>query len=36
MGALLKNVGMLMQHIRTEPIATYKAKVESGWVWVAL
>jgi hypothetical protein len=27
---------MLMQRIRTEPIATYKAKVESEWVWVAL
>jgi len=36
MGALLKNVGMLMQHVRTEPIATYQAKVESEWVWVAL
>ena len=35
-GAILKNVGMLMQHIRTESINTYKTKVESEWVWVAL
>jgi nitrite reductase/ring-hydroxylating ferredoxin subunit len=35
-GALLKTVGMLMQHIRTESIRTYKAKDESGWVLVAL
>lgn len=35
-GALLKNVGMLMQHIRTESIGTYEAKVESEWVLVAL
>jgi len=35
-GALLKNVGMLMQHIRTESIGTYKTKVESEWVLVAL
>jgi nitrite reductase/ring-hydroxylating ferredoxin subunit len=34
--AFLRNVGMLMQHIRTEPIGIYKAKVESEWVWVAL
>ena len=35
-GAFLKNVGMLMQHIRTESIGTYKTKVESDWVLVAL
>ena len=35
-GAFLNNVGMLMQHIRTEPIGTYEAKVESGWVLVAV
>ena len=34
--AFLKNVGMLMQHIRTESIGTYKVKVESEWVWVAI
>ncbi len=34
--ALLKNVGMLMQHIRTEPIGCYPAKVEAEWVWIAL
>jgi nitrite reductase/ring-hydroxylating ferredoxin subunit len=35
-GALLRNVGMLMQQIRTESIGTHKVKVESGWVLVAL
>lgn len=35
-GAFFKNVGMLMQHIRTESIGTYKAKVEAEWVLVAL
>ena len=31
----LKNVGMLMQHVRTESIGTYKTKIESGWVLIA-
>lgn len=35
-GALLKNVGMLMQHICTRSIGTYKVTTESGWVLVAL
>jgi nitrite reductase/ring-hydroxylating ferredoxin subunit len=35
-GAMLKNVGMLMQHVRTESIRAYKVKVESEWVLVAL
>ena len=35
-GAFLENTAMLMQHIRTESIATYKTKVEFGWVLVAL
>jgi nitrite reductase/ring-hydroxylating ferredoxin subunit len=35
-GAFLKNFGMLMQQIHTESIGTYKTKVESGWVLVAL
>jgi nitrite reductase/ring-hydroxylating ferredoxin subunit len=34
--AMLRNVGTLMQHVRTESIATYQVKVESDWVWVAL
>jgi hypothetical protein len=33
---LLKNVGMLTQHICTRSIGTCKAKTESGWVLVAL
>ncbi|MGE5601703.1 MAG: Rieske (2Fe-2S) protein [Nitrososphaerales archaeon] len=33
--AFLKNVAMLMEHIRTESIGTYRTKVESGWVFVA-
>jgi nitrite reductase/ring-hydroxylating ferredoxin subunit len=35
-GAFLKNVDMLMDHVRTESIGTLKAKVESGWVLVGL
>jgi nitrite reductase/ring-hydroxylating ferredoxin subunit len=35
-GALLRNVGLLMQHIRTESIRTYETRVESEWVLVAL
>jgi nitrite reductase/ring-hydroxylating ferredoxin subunit len=34
--AYFKNIGMLMKYIRTESIATYKTKVEAGWVFVAL
>jgi len=36
MGAFLQNVGMLMQHIRTESIHTHRVKLEAGWVWVEL
>lgn len=32
--ALLQNVGMLMQHIRTESIGVYRTTVEAGWVSV--
>ena len=35
-GAYLSYVGALMQHIRTESIGTYRVKVESEWVLVAL
>lgn len=34
--AFLQNVELLMQHVRTQPIATLEVKAESGWVWVAL
>jgi nitrite reductase/ring-hydroxylating ferredoxin subunit len=34
-GAYLKNVGMLMEHIRTQSIRSYPTRVESGWVFVA-
>lgn len=34
--AYLTNVGMLMQPIHTESIATYPVNVESGWVLVAV
>lgn len=34
--AFLGHVGMLMQHIHTEPIGTYATKVEADGVWVAL
>jgi hypothetical protein len=35
-GALLNNVGALMQHIRTESIGIHKVTIETGWVLVAL
>ena len=35
-GAFLANVGMLMKDVRTHSIVTYRAKVEAGWVWVAM
>lgn len=34
-GAMLRNVGDLMQHIRTRAIGVYPTKVEGGWVLVA-
>ncbi len=34
--AMLGNVARLMRDIRTERIQTHPAKVEDGWVWVAL
>jgi hypothetical protein len=33
---LLKNVALIMQHIRTQPISIFEVKVEAGWVSVAL
>jgi nitrite reductase/ring-hydroxylating ferredoxin subunit len=33
-GAYFKS--LLMRDIRTESLGTYRTKVESGWVWVAL
>ena len=35
-GAFLAQVGSLMQHIRTESIGTYRVRVDSDWVLVAL
>jgi nitrite reductase/ring-hydroxylating ferredoxin subunit len=35
-GAYLGYVGAIMQHIRTDSIGTYRVKVESEWVLVAL
>jgi nitrite reductase/ring-hydroxylating ferredoxin subunit len=35
LGAFLRNVGMLMQHVRTESIGVHKTTVEDGWVLVA-
>jgi nitrite reductase/ring-hydroxylating ferredoxin subunit len=34
--AFLQNVELIMQRVRTQPIATFEVKVESAWVWVAL
>jgi nitrite reductase/ring-hydroxylating ferredoxin subunit len=36
LAAFLRNVAMLMQHIRTDSLAVYPVKVDGGWVWVAL
>lgn len=36
MGLYLMTVGSLMAHIRTNSIRTFKTKVESGAVWVAI
>jgi hypothetical protein len=33
--AMMQNVAMQMQHVRTECIRTYETKVEAGWVHVA-
>jgi len=33
---LLQNIGSLMAHIKTNPIRTFKTKVESGAIWVCL
>jgi nitrite reductase/ring-hydroxylating ferredoxin subunit len=35
-GAMLKNVGLLMQHVSTESIHSYAVKIDTEWVWVAL
>ena len=32
LGRFLQNVGLLMQHVRTESICTYPTKLEAGWV----
>ena len=32
----MQDVGMLMQHVRTESLQTFQTKVESGWVLVAV
>jgi nitrite reductase/ring-hydroxylating ferredoxin subunit len=32
----LQNIGMLMKHIHTESILTYKTKIEAGWVYIML
>jgi nitrite reductase/ring-hydroxylating ferredoxin subunit len=34
-GAYMQNVGMLMSHVRTESVRTYRTKLEGGWVEVA-
>ena len=36
LAAFLRNVAMLMQHIRTDSLAVYPVKVDADWVWVAL
>jgi nitrite reductase/ring-hydroxylating ferredoxin subunit len=36
LGEYLKNIGMLMKHVRTESIRTYASKLEAGWVQIKL
>jgi hypothetical protein len=31
----MQNVGILMSHVRTESVRTYRTKLEGGWVEVA-
>jgi nitrite reductase/ring-hydroxylating ferredoxin subunit len=33
---LLRNVGMLMGHVKTQSILTYETKVKSGVIWIAI
>ena len=35
LGAYMHNIGMLMSHVRTESMLTYRTRLESGWVEVA-
>ena len=35
-GRFLHNVGMQMEHVRTESISRFDTKVEAGWVLVAV
>jgi len=36
LGDYLKNIEMLMKHVRTESIRTYETKLEAGWVRIKL
>lgn len=33
-GAYMQNIGMLMGHVRTESMLTYRTRLEAGWVEV--
>jgi nitrite reductase/ring-hydroxylating ferredoxin subunit len=35
LGAYMQNIGMLMSHVRTESMLTYRTRLEAGWVEVA-
>jgi len=35
LAAYLQHIDMLMESVHTEPIRTYKTKVEAGWIHVA-
>jgi len=34
LGKYLQNIEMLMKHVRTESICTYKTKLEAGWIHI--
>jgi nitrite reductase/ring-hydroxylating ferredoxin subunit len=34
LGAYMQNIGMLMSHVRTESMRTYRTRLAAGWVEV--
>jgi len=36
LGRYLQNIGMLINHVRTESVRTYPTKIEDGWILIRL
>ena len=36
LAAYMGNIGMMMRHVRTEPMRAYRTRLERGWVEIAL